>query len=116
MTRAAQRPVDVSQWSDVLELVKRGARDGLVQLGRGMPDVTSPTLRPLLRSLAQVARRPDLGGLYYDAIQGSLPLREQISRLLVDAGCQIPASDLIITTGCHEALSASIRAICQPGT
>ena len=38
--------------SDVLELVKRGARDGLVQLGRGMPDVTSPTLRPLLRSLA----------------------------------------------------------------
>ncbi|WCD80885.1 MULTISPECIES: aminotransferase-like domain-containing protein [Pseudomonas] len=115
MTRAAQRPVDVSQWSDVLELVKRGARDGLVQLGRGMPDVSSPTLRPLLRSLAQVARRPDLGGLYYDAIQGSLPLREQVSRLLVDAGCQIPASDLIITTGCHEALSASIRAICQPG-
>lgn len=115
VARAAQRPVEVSQWSDLLELVRRGARDGLVQLGRGMPDITSPTLRPLLRNLAQAARRSDLGGLYYDSLQGSQALREQVARLLLDSGSRIPASDLIITTGCHEALSTAIRTVCQPG-
>lgn len=43
-------------------------------------------------------------------------LREQIARLLLDSGCQISADQLVITTGCHEALSAGLRAVCQPGT
>jgi DNA-binding transcriptional MocR family regulator len=34
---------------------------------------------------------------------------------MLDSGCQIPYQDIVITTGCHEALSAAIRAICQPG-
>ncbi len=38
-----------------------------------------------------------------------------MARLALDSGCQIAPDDLIITTGCHEALSAALRAICQPG-
>ena len=34
---------------------------------------------------------------------------------MLDSGCHIPADDIIITTGCHEALSAAIRAVCEPG-
>jgi DNA-binding transcriptional MocR family regulator len=84
-------------------------------MGRGMPDVLSPTLKPLLRSLARVSRRQDLPGLYYDNILGCMELREQIARLSLDSGCQLTAEDIVITTGCHEALSASIHAICEPG-
>ncbi|MGY4491713.1 aminotransferase-like domain-containing protein [Pseudomonas sp. TE3610] len=113
--RPAQRPVEISQWDQVVELVRTAPRKDIVQLGRGMPDVSSPTLKPLLRSLAQLARRSDLPGLYYDTVYGSEALREQVARLLVDSGCQLQASDLVITTGCHEALSASIRAVCEPG-
>ncbi len=113
--RPAQRPVEISQWDQVVELVRSAPRKDIVQLGRGMPDVSSPTLKPLLRSLAQLARRSDLPGLYYDTVYGSEALREQVARLLVDSGCQLQASDLVITTGCHEALSASIRAVCEPG-
>ncbi|WP_287811226.1 PLP-dependent aminotransferase family protein [Pseudomonas sp.] len=113
--RPAQRPVEISQWDQVVELVRSSPRKGVVQLGRGMPDVTSPTLKPLLRSLAQLARRQDMPGLYYDTVYGTEALREQIARLLLDSGCRLQASDLVITTGCHEALSASIRAVCEPG-
>ncbi len=115
MSRSAQRPVDISQWEQVLELVRTSPSDDLIQLGRGMPDIGSPTLKPLLRALSQVSRRQDKRVLYYDNIQGTQALREQVSRLVLDSGCQIPPSEIVITTGCHEALSAAIRAICAPG-
>ena len=113
--RPAQRPVEISQWDQVLELIRAVPRKGVIQMGRGMPDVLSPTLKPLLRSLARVSRRQDLPGLYYDNILGCMELREQIARLSLDSGCQLTAEDIVITTGCHEALSASIHAICEPG-
>ncbi len=113
--RPAQRPVDISQWDQVLELIRAVPRKDVVQLGRGMPDITTPTMKPLLRGLARISRRLDMPGLYYDNIYGTLELREQLVRLLLDSGCQLGVNDLIITTGCHEALSTSIRATCEQG-
>ena len=113
--RPAQRPVDISQWDQVLDLMRTKTIPGLVQLGRGMPDVTSPTLRPLMRAFGKIARDEGLSALYYDSIQGNQTLREQIARVLLDSGCNLTANDLLITAGCHEALSASVRAICEPG-
>ena len=113
--RPAQRPVEISQWDQVLELIRTKVNKDVVQLGRGMPDISTPTMKPLLRGLARISRRQDMPGLYYDNIYGTFELREQIARLMLDSGCQLSADDLVITTGCHEALSTSIRAICEPG-
>ncbi|MCO8166957.1 PLP-dependent aminotransferase family protein [Pseudomonas sp. 21LCFQ02] len=113
--RPVQRPVDISQWEQVLDMIRVSPAEGLTQLGRGMPDVNSPTLKPLLRAMGQLSRHQDMPGLYYDNILGVQALREQIARLLLDSGCQLNASDLLITSGCHEALSACIRALCAPG-
>ncbi|MDF9884121.1 DNA-binding transcriptional MocR family regulator [Pseudomonas silensiensis] len=57
--RPAQRPVDISQWDQVLELIRAVPRKDVVQLGRGMPDITTPTMKPLLRNLA--AHQPSPG-------------------------------------------------------
>ncbi|MCV4285258.1 aminotransferase-like domain-containing protein [Pseudomonas capsici] len=113
--RPTQRPVDISQWEQVLDLIRVSPAHAVTQLGRGMPDISSPTLKPLMRSLSQLSRRQSMPGLYYDNIHGVHTLREQVARLLLDSGCNLTANDLIITTGCHEALSASIRALCSPG-
>ena len=113
--RPMQRPVDISQWDQVLELIRVSPAEAVTQLGRGMPDVTSPTLRPLMRSLSQLSRHQDMPGLYYDNISGVHTLREQIARVMIDSGCNLSANDLLITSGCHEALSASVRALCSPG-
>lgn len=113
--RPAQRPVDISQWDQVLELIRAKLDINVIQLGRGMPDVSSPTLRPLLRALGKISRHHDMPGLYYDNIYGTQALRDQIARLMLDSGCRVNAAELVVTTGCHEALSASIRAICDLG-
>lgn len=116
VSRMAQRPVDVSQWDQVLELISRPpGQEGLLQLGRGRPDIDSPTLKPLLRSLSRLSRRQDATSLTYGCIYGHLGMREQISRLMLDSGCSLSPEEIIVTTGCHEALSAAIRAICEPG-
>jgi DNA-binding transcriptional MocR family regulator len=107
--------VDISQWDQVLELIRAKLDINVIQLGRGMPDVSSPTLRPLLRALGKISRHHDMPGLYYDNIYGTQALRDQIARLMLDSGCRVNAAELVVTTGCHEALSASIRAICDPG-
>lgn len=113
--RAAQRPVEVSQWAQVLELVGEPPYGDVLQLSRGIPDIDSPTLRPLLRSLSRLSRRQSLRELSYGSLEGEITLREEISRLALDSGCQLAAEDIIITAGCHEALSSALRAICQPG-
>ncbi|HBO2152935.1 TPA: PLP-dependent aminotransferase family protein, partial [Pseudomonas aeruginosa] len=115
IARLAQRPVEISQWEQVLALVSTVPRPDVVQLGRGMPDISSPSLKPLTRSLARLNRHADARALAYDGIHGSPLLREEVARLLVDSGCRATASDVVITTGCHEALSVSIRAVCEPG-
>ena len=115
MTTPVQRPVDISQWEQVLELVRSRPREGLIQLGRGMPDIAEPTMKPLIVALRNAARHGDLRSLYYDSIQGVAALREQVARLLLDSGCQIGPDQLLITTGCQEAISAGLRAVCQPG-
>lgn len=115
VSRAAQRPVDVSQWDQVLELISIPPGGDVIQLGKGVPDISSPTLKPLLRTLSRLSRRQELKELGYGCLHGDPALREQLSRLMLDSGCQIPYQDIVITSGCHEALSAAIRAICEPG-
>ena len=115
MTRPAQRPLDVSQWDQVLELVGMPRDDAVLMLGRGIPDLESVTLKPLQRLLASLHRRGDIHGLNYDALVGSLELRRQIARLATGSGCLLHPDDVLITTGCQEALAISIRTLASPG-
>lgn len=78
----------------------------------------APELLPadrLARLAAQVARRAGAKALSYDPLPGHAPLRRQVARRLVDAGCAIEADDLVITFGAVEALHLSLRAVTRPG-
>jgi DNA-binding transcriptional MocR family regulator len=115
ISRPAQRPLEVSHWEHVLDLLCSGETPGVLSLGRGMPDITATTLKPLQRALSEGKRGDSLRGFAYDSLQGSPELRQQVARLSIDAGCKLHPDDIVITTGCQEALSASIRAVTQPG-
>ncbi|MCV4732993.1 aminotransferase class I/II-fold pyridoxal phosphate-dependent enzyme, partial [Escherichia coli] len=41
--------------------------------------------------------------------------REQIARLMLDGGSVVTADDLVLTSGCHSALSLALLSVCQPG-
>ena len=64
----------------MLELVNTPAQADLVQLGRGIPDIDAPTLKPLLRSLSRPEPAPGLRELSYGSLAGEVLLREQVAR------------------------------------
>ena len=115
ISRPAQRPLEVSQWEQVLDLLCANDAPGVLALGRGMPDISAPTLKPLQKALASGRRALGQDGLAYDSLRGSPELRHQVSRLAIDSGCRLHPDDIITTTGCQEALSISMRAVTRPG-
>ncbi|WP_034911358.1 PLP-dependent aminotransferase family protein [Erwinia sp. 9145] len=115
LTTPVQRPVEVTQWSSVLDLLNTRQDRDTYAFGSGMPDVDQPTLKPLWRIISKLGQRQDVEMLNYDSLNGVKALREQIARLAIDSGCRFTAEEVVITNGCHEALSVSLRAVCQPG-
>jgi DNA-binding transcriptional MocR family regulator len=112
----APDPTEVS----VRELVTRVVladthQPDLVQLGAAHPNPHLTPTKKLNRILVSVARRMgDRGGMY-DYVPGCEPLRVQIARRALTAGCSLGPDDILITTGCTESVSLCLRAVCQPG-
>ena len=87
----------------------------LTQLGAAHPAQELTATRQLNRIMAAAARRMgDRAGLYM-APPGNKPLRQQIVRHAVVAGCTLDADEIIITSGCGEAVSSCLQAVCRPG-
>ncbi|WP_447555122.1 aminotransferase-like domain-containing protein [Vreelandella sp. EE22] len=115
VSRPAQRPLDVSQWEQVLELVATQRDDHRLLLGRGVPNLEYASLRPLSRILSSLHHGVELNGFNYDKLIGNAELRQQVAKLAVASGCLLHPDDILITTGCQEALSIALRTLTQPG-
>lgn len=110
-----QRPVEVTQWDEVLTLLDARSDKEMLNFGGGAPDISQPTLKPLWREMARLVQHNQCDILSYDALQGRRELREQISRLMVDGGTVVDPEDIVITNGCHGALSIALLSVCKPG-
>lgn len=104
LTRPAQRPVEISQWDSVRELFNPNPERNLYNLGGGGPDVSQSSIKPLWKSLTRFCQRQDLRVLNYGNMYGAL-----------DSDCQLAAEDIVITTGCQEALFTELRSLCREG-
>ncbi|KAG4079426.1 hypothetical protein HA402_000632 [Bradysia odoriphaga] len=111
----AQRPVEISQWENTLEFLKASTQENVLHLGVGTPDLSGPGLKILSRLLARISLHQSEEVLDHDSIYGTLALREQIARLMLDSGNHQSAENIIITSGCHGALAIALGAVCQPG-
>jgi DNA-binding transcriptional MocR family regulator len=112
--RPAQRPLEVSHWEHVLDLLCSSDDPDILAMGRGIPDIQATSLKPLQRALCEGKRGDGLRAFTYDSLRGAPELRLQVARLTIDSGCQLHPDDIVITTGCQEALSTSMRAVTQP--
>lgn len=115
MSRPVQRPVEVTQWDEVLTLLDARTDKAIAAFGGGAPDITQPTLKPLWREMSRIAQHQVMEALSYDTLPGRLELREQIARLMLDGGASVSADDIVIASGCHPALALALLAVCQPG-
>lgn len=114
-SRPAQRPIEVSQWQDLLELLLTKEGCSTIQLQHAMPNMSVASLTPLLKKMSLLMRHQVELSLPYGNIKGALALREQIAKLAVNSGCLLHPEDLVITSGCQEALSVCLRAVTEPG-
>ena len=101
------------------ELVMRVIQDtrdpSLIPLGAAIPDPQLLPTHKLNRSLISTARRMEGHGHVYDAPPGCEALRIQVAQRMLAAGCTLTPDEIVTTCGCLEAISLSLRAICQPG-
>jgi DNA-binding transcriptional MocR family regulator len=108
-------PAQVSVDRLVMTILRAVLDPKLVQFGTAIP---SPDLLPtarLNRILAGLARRSDLPLNICGVPQGIEDLRTQVAQRSFSYGCQFTPDDILITAGCMEAVSLSLRVVCRPG-
>lgn len=115
ISRPSKEPLEVSQWDLILKMLYNHEQNNDIVLGRGTPDVAMSTLKPLSKITTKISTHQEITHFTYDSLQGSKRLRDQISRLMIDSGCNLHPDEILITTGCQEALSCSMRSISGTG-
>ncbi len=112
-TQPVPRPLEVAQWEEVLDLLSEVRP--LHALGSAIPDLTSPTLNPLLQLQQRVNRFSRQDSLSYGPIRGFEELRREIARMATASGSGLHPDELIITCSCQEALAVSLKVLTEPG-
>ncbi len=116
--RAARQglaPATVALGREPLQVMRNLADPALVPLGRGAPNVELLPAERLARMLASEARRFRDESVSYAGRKGLKRLRTQIAQRSVAAGCRLGPDDLVVTSGCVEAVTLALQAACQPG-
>jgi len=113
-SRPEQKPVAIPNWEKALELTTTTSSHNFMAFGGGGPDLSLKTLKPLQRIHAEISRQQPKRIFENAKGNGLVELRKQIVRLMQNSGCHLHADDIVITTGCQEALSLGLKAITKP--
>jgi len=101
---------------DISFQIMRSLSDrSLVPLGRGVPNSELLPVDKLNRMLGTESRRFRMQSISYEDVAGSARLRAQIARRSLNAGCTLSLEDILVTSGCREAVSLALHTVCRPG-
>jgi len=114
-TKAYSPPNQVILGDIPLQVMRNLANGALIPLGRGIPNPDLLPIDKLNRMLAMEARRFRIQSVSYSGAQGSKRLRVQIARRMISSGCALSPEDIVITSGCVEAVTLALHATCRPG-
>ncbi len=113
--RPAINPSEVSL-SSIYQVVMRDLLDPkLLQLGIAVPNPELLPIEKLNRMLAREMRRFPTQAVSYSLPPGNLRLRKQIAQRLLLSGCTLSPDQIVITSGCVEAVVLALRVLCKPG-
>ncbi len=99
----------------VLDLVQNTEDKNLVQFGAALPDSDFFPIKKLQRSASHVIRTQDELYSRYSFPPGDLNLRKQLSKRMHSKNCAVGPEELVITSGCHEAILLALKALTKPG-
>ncbi len=115
MDQPSINPAEVSL-SKIYQVVMRDLLDPkLLQLGVAVPNPELLPIEKLNRMLARETRRFPIQSISYELPPGNLRLRKQIAQRLLLSGCTLSPDQIVITSGCVEAVVLALRILCKPG-
>lgn len=102
--------------NQLVQMVLQDSRNrNLIPLGAAVPNPENLPVDKLNRILASVVRRKGVQSISYEETAGCEALRTQIARRALQAGCRLTPREVLITSGCQEAVTLSLMALCRPG-
>lgn len=111
----AAPPRPVTGQGMAMALIKAANNPDIVQLGAAVPDPSYLPTKAVGRALSRIARTERSRAAAYMMPPGAPELRRLIARRMSQTGGTISPDEIVITTGCQEALSLALRAVTRPG-
>lgn len=89
--------------------------DKVINFALAVPDPSLLPIAKINKSVMHVLRKNKDACIGYEHTQGNLELRKQVSRLAFNWGGKIKIDEIVITSGCLEAMTVCLRAVTRPG-
>ena len=80
-----------------------------------VPDASLLPTAKINKSVIQALRKSNDHCIAYENTQGNIDLRKQIAKLAFNWGGKFKTDDIIVTSGCLEAINLCLRAVTQNG-
>ena len=80
-----------------------------------VPDISLLPAAKLNKSMVWALRNEKDHGIGYEDPRGSLLLRQQIAKLAFNWGGTVSPEEVVVTTGCLEAITTCLKAVTKPG-
>jgi DNA-binding transcriptional MocR family regulator len=114
-SRPSMKPGSITSAQMAIDILEEARRPELINLGAAVPAAEHLPLKAFSRIMSGLLRRsPELLGRY-ERPAGNELLRQRLLRRWRAAGCGCEDEEIIITNGCQEALTLSLRAVAKPG-
>jgi DNA-binding transcriptional MocR family regulator len=114
-TVAPPEPGAITTGDLIMRVLEMVANPALVPLGTALPAEELLPTRALARALRGVTRQQPGGVRAPVTPSGAEALRREIAKRALDAGHAVTPDDIVVTCGCAEALSLTLRALTRPG-
>lgn len=89
--------------------------DKVINFAIAVPDVSLLPVAKINKSVVHAMRNYKDHCISYEHTQGSTELRKQVARLAFNWGGKIKPDEVVITSGCLEAITMCLRAVTKPG-
>jgi len=113
------RPEPISHEVSVKEMISSIYMDiaapDVINFALAVPDISLLPAAKLNKSVVHALRNTRDHCINYEHTQGNLELRKQIARLSFNWGGKVQPEEVIVTTGCLEAITICLKAVTKPG-
>jgi DNA-binding transcriptional MocR family regulator len=108
-------PYKFAPQARLLDFMRQAGKPNLINLAAGLPSVDCVPKADLKRAFDQTFNEePDLA-LGYHTPDGDYQLRQRIGERFARREISVTPEEMVITTGCTQALHGMIRLLAQPG-